>query len=35
MANRKCETVPDDWASIRKSALPLEFLAFDRNAEDA
>ena len=33
MADRKWETIPDDRASIRKSTLPLEVLASDRNAE--
>ena len=35
MADRKWEPVPGDGAYIRKSALPLEFLASDRNAKDA
>ena len=35
MADRKWETTADDRANIRKSALPLQFLASDRNEKDA
>ena len=35
MSDGKWESIPDDRASIRKSALPLKFLASDRNAENA
>ena len=34
LAERKWETIPDDRASVRKKALPLECFASDRIAED-